>query len=177
VAIARAHARRVVQGTVAALPFADTSVDLTTSFDVLYCLDDREERLAVSEMWRVLKPGGVALVNVAALDLLRGSHSTLTMERRRYTPSRLIALLNAAGFVVTRLTFTNMLTFPLTLGVRMADRFTGRVNTGSDAELHVPPAPINLILRGAMAIEGALLRMTNLPIGTSLMCVARKTRT
>ena len=177
IAIARAHQRRVVQGTVAALPFPDTSVDLATSFDVLYCLEDDVERAAVREMWRVLKPGGIALVNVAALDMLRGSHSTLTMERRRYTPARLTALLTGAGFVVTRMTFTNMTTFPLTLGVRVADRITGRAQEASDADLRVPPAPINALLTAAMAVDGALLRLGNLPIGTSLMCVARKTRT
>ena len=51
--------RRLVRGTVDQLPFPDASMDLTTSFDVLYCLDDRTERAALAEMWRVLKPGGV----------------------------------------------------------------------------------------------------------------------
>jgi SAM-dependent methyltransferase len=176
VAIARVRGRRVVQGTVAALPFADHSAGLVTSFDVLYCLDDDVERAAAREMFRVLAPGGIALVNVAALDMLHGAHSTLTMERRRYTPARLTALLGGAGFVITRMTFTNMMTFPLTLAVRVADRITGRVQQASDAELRVPPAPANAMLSAAVAIDGALLRWGNLPIGSSLMCVARKTR-
>ena len=176
IAIARAHRRPVVQATVAALPIPDASVDLATSFDVLYCLDDEVERAAVREMWRVLKPGGLVLVNVAALDILRGSHSMLTMERRRYTPARLTALLSDAGFVVTRMTFTNTMTFPLTLAVRVADRLTGRAQQASDADLRVPPAPINALLSAATAIDGALLRVMNLAVGTSLLCVARKTR-
>jgi SAM-dependent methyltransferase len=175
-AVARTRRRRVVQATVAALPFADASVDIVTSFDVLYCLDDEVERAAVREMWRVVRPGGVLIVNVAALDVLRGAHSTLTMERRRYTPARLTALLTGAGFVVTRMTFTNLTTFPLTLAVRVADRVTGRVHQASDADLRVPPAPINAALSAATAMDGWLLRFMNLPIGTSLMCVARKTR-
>src|SRR5438552_6094307 len=75
--LGRDHHRRLVQGTVAKLPLADASVDLATSFDVLYCLDDDTERAALREMWRVLKPGGLAIFNVAALDILRGSHSAL----------------------------------------------------------------------------------------------------
>src|SRR5204863_10160303 len=125
--IAREHCRRVVPGTVAALPLSEASVDVATSVDVLYCLADEVEQAAVREMWRVLKPGGIALINVAALDILHGAHSTLTLELRRYTPGRLTSLLNDAGFVVARMTFTNMMTFPLTLGVRVADRVTGRV--------------------------------------------------
>ena len=125
-------------------------------------------------MWRVLKAGGLALVNVAALPLLHGSHSTLTHEQRRYTPRSLRALLTGAGFVVTRMTFTNMTTFPLTLAVRVGEQLTGRARQPSESDLRVPAAPVNSLLSGAVAIDGALLRLTNLPIGTSLLCVARK---
>jgi SAM-dependent methyltransferase len=172
--VGREHHRRLVRGTVTQLPIPDASVDIATSFDVLYCLDDDSERQAAREMWRVLKPGGVALVNVAALEILQGSHSALTMERRRYTPRRLTSVLTSAGFSVVRLTFTNTLTFPLTLVARLTDRVRGRVAVASDADLRVPPAPINAVLSAAVAIDGALLRAINLPIGTSLMCVAEK---
>jgi SAM-dependent methyltransferase len=172
--VGREHNRRLVRGTVTQLPIPDASVDIATSFDVLYCLDDESERQAAREMWRVLKPGGVALVNVAALEILRGSHSALTMERRRYTPRRLTSVLTSAGFSVVRLTFTNTLTFPLTLVARLTDRVRGRAAVASDADLRVPSAPINAVLSVAVAIDGALLRAINLPIGTSLMCVAEK---
>lgn len=174
-AIARSSRRqRLVQGTVARLPFADSSFDVATSFDVLYCLEDEVEHQAVREMWRVLKPGGFVLVNAAALDMLHGSHSALTMERRRYTPRRLSSLLTNAGFGIERMTFTNMTTFPITLAVRAVDRLSGRAHEASDADLRVPPAPINAFFSAAVALDGALLRVVNLPIGTSLMCVARK---
>ena len=172
--IGGARHRRLVQGTVDHLPFPDASFDVATSFDVLYCLDDDVERRAVLEMWRVLKPNGIVLVNVAALDILHGSHSALTMERRRYTRGRVSSLLSGAGFRIERLTFTNMTTFPVTLAVRAVDRLTGRAARASDADLRVPPAPINGLFSAAVAIDGALLRVVNLPIGTSLMCVGRK---
>jgi len=172
--IGRAARRRLVQASVARLPFADASADVTTSFDVLYCLDDDIERDAVREMFRVLRPGGIALVNAAALEMLHGAHSTFTAERRRYTRKRLASVLTEAGFRIERMTFTNMSTFPVTLAVRGADRLTGRAKQASDADLRVPPAPINQAFNAALSAEAALLRVTNLPIGTSLMCVARK---
>lgn len=171
---ARAARRPVVRATVTRLPLADATADVATSFDVLYCLPDESEREAVREMWRVLKPGGIAIVNAAALDMLHGSHSTLTMEVRRYTPARLRRLLTGAGFVVERLTFTNLPTFPVTLAVRVVDRLTGRARRASDADLRVPPAPVNAAFDAALRIESAMLRLVNLPIGTSLLCVARK---
>jgi len=49
---------RLSQGSVTALPFATGSMDVVLSFDVLYCLHPPDERAAVSEMHRVLRPGG-----------------------------------------------------------------------------------------------------------------------
>ena len=173
-AVGRRRGRRLVRGSVAALPLADASVDLATSFDVLYCLDDRTERQALKEMWRVLTPGGICIVNVAALDVLRGSHSTLTHEVRRYTPAMLRERLTAAGFVVDRLTFTNMSPFPIALARRTFERLAGRAHVADDADLAVPPAPVNGLFDVALRVEAAWLRVANLPIGTSIMAIGRK---
>lgn len=173
-AVGRARGRRMVRGSVAALPIADRSAEVVTSFDVLYCLDDATERQAVAEMVRVLKPGGVAVVNAAALDILHGAHSALTHEQRRYTPARLTALLSGAGLTIERLTFTNLATFPLAVAVRTFDRLTGRAAQPSEADLTVPPLPVNLFFDGLLRAEGQILRIANLPVGTSLLCVARK---
>ena len=170
----RRHQRRMVRGSVAALPFADASADVATSFDVLYCLPDPIEHAAVREMHRILKPGGVAIVNAAALDMLHGSHSALTHELRRYTRPRLRQLLEGAGFEIERMTFTNMVTFPLTLAVRWLDRVRGRAAVASENDLAVPAAPINAAFDAALRIEHAVMKAIDLPIGTSLLCVARK---
>jgi SAM-dependent methyltransferase len=169
-----ANGRRLVRGTVAALPFPDGSMDVATSFDVLYCLDEATERAAVAEMWRVLKPSGVVLINVAALDSLRGSHSTLTHEVRRYTKRRLRTLLADAGFDVERLTFANMSTLPITWLLRWRERQTGRAETASEDDLRVPRAPVNALFNALLAVEALAMRVVDLPVGTSLLCVARK---
>ena len=175
-AFGRTHRRRMLQGSVTHLPFADGAADVVTSFDVLYCLDDLEERQAVREMFRVLAFDGVALINVAALDILHGSHSALTHEQRRYTRRRLADRLEDEGFSVERVTYTNMMTFPLALAVRLTERVTGRAGTASDADLRVPAAAVNGALNAMLAAEHAWLRVANLPIGSSVMAVARKKR-
>lgn len=50
----------VTQGDVAALPFADASLDLVCAFETIYFWEDPEAALA--EVARVLAPGGVAFV-------------------------------------------------------------------------------------------------------------------
>ena len=168
--------RRMLRGSVTHLPFGDGAAGVATSFDVLYCLDDIEERQAVREMYRVLANDGVAVVNAAAFDMLKGSHSALTHEQRRYTRSRLTETLESAGFTVERVTYTNMMTFPLALAVRLSERLSGRAATPSDADLRVPAAPVNTALNAVLGVEHGLLKAVDLPVGSSVMAVARKTR-
>ena len=81
---------RLARATVTAVPFPTASFDIVTSFDVLYSLPDSEdENAAIAEMYRLLKPGGYALVNVAAMHMLRGDHSVLSREVRRYSRGEL----------------------------------------------------------------------------------------
>jgi len=108
---------RLARATVTAAPFPSEAFDLVSSFDVLYSLEDGDERAAISEMYRLLRPGGYALVNVAAMEVLRGDHSVLSRERRRYSRADLRRRLEAAGFVVERITYTNATLFlPMVVG-------------------------------------------------------------
>ncbi len=173
-AFARAHDRRVLAGDVTSLPILSGAFDLATSFDVIYSLDDEGERRALSEMHRVLAPGGIALVNAAALDILRGSHSALAHEQRRYTSAGLRAKLEMAGFEVLRISYTNFTTLPLTLGVRLAQRARGHRDQAAETEMAVPMEPVNAILAGALAAEAAVLRWMPFPAGSSVLAVARK---
>lgn len=172
--VGRALGRRVVAGDVTALPVRAGAFDLATSFDVIYSLDDAEEQRAFAEMHRVLVPGGIVLINAAALEILRGSHSALALERRRYTKKDLAAKLERAGFEVLRISYTNFATLPIVLGLRLAQRALGRQGTADETEMTVPAAPVNSILAGALAAEAAVLRLIALPAGSSVMCVARK---
>lgn len=173
-AVGREKGRPQVRGSVTALPFPDAVFDLATSFDVLYCLDDAAERQALREMWRVLRPSGLVLVNAAAFEILRGSHSTLTHEVRRYTPRGLSERMTAAGFAVERVTCTNALLFLPTLAVRGLQQLTGKADEPSDADLAVPSPPVNAVLDWELRLEASLLKFVNFPFGTSVMALGRK---
>ena len=148
-----------------------------TSFDVLYALPNDDARRAVREMARVLKPGGTLIVNVAALEILRGGHSVLAEELRRYDRRMLREELEAAGLRPIRMTYTNAALFPLVLAARLVQRAAG-LNTPEETglEISVPPAPVNAALDALLALEARVLRVADLPFGSSLLCAARKTR-
>jgi SAM-dependent methyltransferase len=166
---------RAARASVASLPFPDAAFDVVTSLDVLYCLHDEDERRAVDEMYRVLRPGGAVIVNVAAMPLLHGNHSVLSAEVRRYTRSGLRVVLERAGFRIERLTHTNATLFPLVLAQRLLERVAGLATPeGAAAKMTVPPAPVNELLAGMLAIESVAVRAASLPFGSSLLCLARK---
>jgi SAM-dependent methyltransferase len=165
----------LARASVVAVPFPSEAFDIVTSLDVLYSLDADDERAAVAEMHRVLRPGGHAIVNVAALDALRGDHSVLSRERRRYRPSDLRDLLTGAGFTVERLTYTNAPLVPPLLLSRALQRWRGLpVEARAGSEFAVPPRPVNVALNAALAAEGRWLRAFGSPFGSSLLCLARK---
>jgi SAM-dependent methyltransferase len=167
--------RRLARATVTAVPFPTASFDIVTSFDVLYSLEDRDEKTAIAEMFRLLKPGGVAIVNVAAMPVLRGDHSVLSREVRRYTRADLRTRLERAGFAIERLTYTNATLFPALAIARRLQRWRGqRSEREAGAEISVPAAPINAIMTGVMQLEALWLRCFDAPFGSSLLCLARK---
>jgi hypothetical protein len=160
---------------VAAAPFPSERFDLVTSFDVLYSLEKPVEGAAVAEMFRLTRPGGFVIVNVAAMWALRGDHSVLSRELRRYSGGELRLLLTNAGFDVVRLTHTNALLFPPMAIARAWQRWRGLSNEAeSDQEISVPAAPVNLALTALLKIESWWLPYVNSPFGSSLLALARK---
>lgn len=168
------HGRRAIaRATVTALPFPDAAFDVVTSFDVLYMLDDEQEAKALAEIHRVLKPGGATVINVAAMQVVRGGHSSvLGAECRRYTVHTLRRSLARAGLRPVRVTYTNASLFPMLAGVRIMQRLTGWPEPG--VELSVPAAPVNATLTALVSLEAWAVRHVNMPFGSSVMCLARK---
>jgi SAM-dependent methyltransferase len=176
VAFAHRHGHRVAQASIGDIPFASGRFDLVTSFDVFQCLPDEVERSAVREMSRVLKPGGWLLLHVAALEMLHGRHSVLSQEVRRYTPSRLRSIVEGGGFRVERLTFDHASLLPILLPVRVWHRLSARAGASppGEEEITVPWAPVNGALSALVSLEALALRAINMPIGSSLMCLAQR---
>jgi SAM-dependent methyltransferase len=166
----RRRGGRVAQGNLLGLPYASSSFDVVTSFDVLYHAWVEDDARAVRELARVLKPGGLMLVKVPALKILWGAHDEAVHSRHRYTRGELEQLLQGAGLELVRSTYANSLLFPVLLTRRFLDRALNR--HGSDVAL-LPPL-LETLFGGLLTIEAGLLGALNLPIGASVFAVARK---
>lgn len=155
-------------GSVTELPFADASFDAIVSADVLYHIDDDER--ALRELVRVLRLGGVVVINVPAYRWLWSYHDVAVHSRRRYSRPDVRDKLRRAGLVVDRATYWNALPFPLVVVRR---KLLPAPRSGSDVQLYA--APVEAAFNVAMACERAWLRtMGALPFGSSVFAVARK---
>ena len=122
------------------LPYADGCCDIATSFDVL--VQTPRATAATSgrfaEMYRVLRPGGVAFVRGAAYEWMRSAHDEALHTQRRYTLGRMSQLARDAGFEVVRATYANTVLFPVAAssppGPDAHRRGLGRLRCQADAD-------------------------------------------
>lgn len=160
---------QVRQGMAESLPYDDNSFDLVTGLDVVEHLDD--DLKGLTEMWRVLRPDGRALIFVPAFMFLWGVQDDISNHRRRYTLAGIKDVLRHAGFEVERATYANITFFvPIFLG-RLIMRATG-FRPASENNLTI--GALNGVLGKVFGAESSILRYLNFPFGVSIVCVARR---
>jgi SAM-dependent methyltransferase len=162
---------RVRQGAGEALPYDDNTFDLVTAFDVVEHMDD--DLVGLREMYRVLRPGGHALLFVPTFMFLWGLQDDVSNHRRRYRMPELRRVLTQAGFEVERSTYANITFFLPILMIRKLMRLTG---IKAETENNINVSAFNGLLGSLFAAERTVLRFANLPFGVSGLCVAKKAK-
>jgi len=152
--------------------------DVVLSMDVLYHRDVEPVR-ALAGMAGLLEPGGLLLLNVAALPCLERHHDRRTMGARRFRPAELRRLADVAALEVRDLRYWNSWLAPLLwLQARLecwlpsAQEPAGASRGGSD--LRPPPRWLNRSLEALLVAEARMTRWVPLPFGSSLFLVARR---
>jgi SAM-dependent methyltransferase len=155
------------------LPLRSESFDLVTCIDVIEHLDD--DRRAIGELMRILRPSGMLVVSVPAFQFLWGDHDTLYGHRRRYTTGALREKLEAAGLEMVKLSyFEPLFVAPLWL-FRNLKKLLGREGdiTQRDDFIKLPGA-LNRALTHMIAAERFPLRYLSFPFGVTILAVAIK---
>ena len=163
---------RLCLGDAAALPYRSEQFDAVVCVDVLEHLDD--DRAALADIYRVLKPGGRLLATVPAFQWLWSRRDVQLHHKRRYTLAELRERVAAAGFRTLKISYINLTVFfPLWLMVK-----TGRLSAKEDAKVSVDfallPGPVNRVLAGVAALESKVTSRVDLPVGSSIVCVAAR---
>lgn len=162
---------RVAQADAHALPFPSCSFHGALMMDLLYHRGVPDKLAALAESKRVLKPGGILLVNVPAYQWLHSSHDEAIHTGHRFTRSDLLSLIESAGLESIRATYWNAALFPAIALLRLWRRYAPR--PGSDLDGYKDGFAAKL-LGGVLGLERGVLRHFNLPFGVSIFAVARK---
>src|SRR5918993_3994173 len=149
---------KVRLGAGEALPYEDGTFDLVTAFDVVEHMDD--DLAGLSEMRRVLRPGGRVLLFVPTFMFLWGLQDEVSNHRRRYRLPELRRVLEQAGFKIERSTYANITFFAPILLVRKLMRLTG-IKTATENSINVPA--LNGVFGRLLGAESSILRYMNLP--------------
>lgn len=162
----------VLRASTMMLPFRDSTFDLVTSIDVLYIrgVDDRQ---AMSEMHRILKPGGLLVLNVPAYEMLRGRHDEAVHTRHRYRKSEVRSLLHDHGFGVVKLSYWNTTLFPVMMLKRSLERWS-RDKPAPASDMSDLPRAVNAILTAVLRVENRVLLAAGLPFGASVFAVGAR---
>lgn len=163
----RTHAR-IIQGSVTDLPFANESFDIVLSADVISEVEDPSQ--ALSEFSRVLKPGGVIVINVSAYQWLWSYHDDAVNTKYRYRRSELVRMVRSCQLVNVQASYANMFILPLIVARRKI--FPPKVPT-SDVKPYSPM--IDQLFSLLASAEHAWLRHKHsLPTGCSVFLAAYK---
>lgn len=162
---------RVVRGSGEALPFKDESFDVVTAVDFFYHRNVRDDRTVLKEVARTLKRGGRVVLSEPALMFLYGPHDESQHGKKRYNAAEVRELMAASGLVVEKLSYSNFILFPLVLAHRLLKKWSG---AASDSDVQRVNPIVNSILFSFFRLEAGLLGFMNLPIGSSVVCMARK---
>jgi len=168
---ARARGLTVARGSAEKLPVREAALDVVVALDVIEHLDD--DRLALREILRVLRPGGVLLATVPAYSFLWSSHDEALGHRRRYLRPQLRERVRSAGFEIILCSYIMGSILPIAIVVRLAERLMRRRGPAKSDYPRLP-RPLNDLLAHVVGLGGTLAPIVSLPFGLSIMVVARR---
>jgi len=159
-------------GTLQDLELPDHSIECVGAFDVIEHISEVADFLG--EVYRVLRPEGIAIVTVPAFSFLWGDEDDVAGHQRRYTKTSLTSQFRGAGFlpVHTEYLYASLVlpaaltrALPYRLGRRRGE---DRVLASLRSQLEVPSS-IDRLARGVLTAENVISRRLGLPLGLSLL--------
>lgn len=163
---------RIVPASTHELPFGDQVFDAVLSLDVLYH-EDVDEHRTLAEMTRVLKPGGLLVLNLPAFECLRGTHDIAVKGVRRYRSQDLPALLSPHGLRIERSHYWNAWLFLPLLLWRSWTRHC-RADSEPRSDVAVPVNGINQLMARLAGMDAAFCQKWRVPFGSSLFVTAHR---
>lgn len=159
------------------LPYKDNFFDLVCLLDVMEHIKD--DKVAIKEARRVLKPGGILLTTVPALQFIYSKHDKEQGHFKRYSKNEVRSSFKNVGLKERRISYFNILLSPPIILIRLLSKLGGPFSKLADFDSQInfdisKRKMINMFLTEIFTLENVLLRFTDLPFGISLISVYEK---
>ena len=165
----------LVRFNLAASPLPSNRYDAMVLLNVLEHIED--DIAATAHIARMLRPGGVAVIEVPAGPELFDDYDRQLQHFRRYTLQGICGVVEQAGLVVERRNYLGALIYPaFFLAKKLAQ---SRPKSAADREQHVTNAigatsRFNAVGRAIMSLEELIARSITFPRGIRCVVTARK---
>jgi SAM-dependent methyltransferase len=156
-------------------PLPDGCVDAVTALNVLEHID--RDAAAIRQIWRILKPGGLAHIEVPAGPHLYDIYDEHLLHHRRYELKHLVGLAQEAGFEVLKGTHLGVLMYPAFAWVKRRNRRL--LHRPAEEKKQIVSRQIrttseSYLLRALLRLEVAIGRAVAYPFGIRCVLVLRK---
>ncbi len=159
----------VRRGSVCDMPFEDGWFDAVLATDIIEHVED--DKRALAEIARVVRPGGNVLITVPAFPALWGLQDEVSLHRRRYRMAALVRLVRASGFSVVRAYHFNYLLF---LPIWAARRIMRLTRTRLQSEGQVRGSILDRLLSTIFTFDILTAPRLRPPFGVSILLLAVK---
>jgi len=174
--LAKAHPDLpLLQFDLTTCPLPDACLDAASLANVLEHIGD--DGAAVRQVYRMLKPGGVAVIEVPAGPHLFDVYDKQLMHFRRYTSKGLHDLLAGAGFEVHDESHIGFFVYPAFAVVKKRNK--KYLSLPEEEQLKIVEGSINIarqnpVMNMVMGVEAALRYRLPFPAGIRCVAVGRK---
>jgi SAM-dependent methyltransferase len=159
-------------------PLPDACADAVTALNVLEHIDRDEEALA--QIYRILRPGGVAHIEVPAGPGLFDIYDELLLHHRRYRLRDLAAMAHRVGFELLKKTHLGFVVFPAFWLAKKRNRLLLSLPDTKKREIvaaQIRASQQSKALASCLALERFLGRAIFYPYGIRCVVVGRKNTT
>jgi ubiquinone/menaquinone biosynthesis C-methylase UbiE len=160
---------RVIKGNICNIPVPDDQYDFVMATDIIEHVED--DVAALSEIYRILKSGGYALVTVPAFKSLWGVQDDLSHHKRRYSRGELSEKIKLTEFKIEKEFYFNYLLFgPIWLARNIIRLF--KLKIVSENKLNNPT--LNALLTAVFWLDVKTAPKLRPPFGVSQLLVLKK---
>jgi SAM-dependent methyltransferase len=166
----------LLQFDLADCPLPDKSIDAAVLLNVLEHIED--DGAAMRHVHRILRPGGIAVIELPAGPHLFDIYDQQLMHHRRYRMHDLVRQLRSHGFRILERSHLGFLLYPAFWAVKKRNRRYLRADPESQRKIvlgHMRQARSSALMQWVMRIEARLRDRMYLPFGIRCLVVCERT--